>query len=296
MTMDIPAAVPPEKRECLRAAVGALSALEGVGAVALGGSYARGTQHAGSDLDLGIYYSEAAPFAIDGIRRVALDLSNGTPPVVTDFYQWGPWVNGGAWVLTPAGKLDFLYRSTEHVERTIEEAWQGIHQHHYGQQPTFGFYSVIYLAETHACVPLFDPQATLLRLKEKVALYPPKLKQAIVAHALWGAEFTFAFAHQYAAAGDVYNTVGCLVRITGYLTQALYALNERYFTGDKGAMEAIGGFARCPPEYGERVSHLLAHPGTAPEELATAVKGLEGLWQEVVHLTEDAYTPGYPLP
>src|SRR5262245_32194367 len=209
MRLVVPDTVPLYKHECLRSAVEALASLEDVVAVVLGGSYARGTHNANSDLDLGVYYSESAPFLIEEIRRVARQLGNGTPLVVTDFYEWGPWVNGGAWIQTEAGKVDFLYRNVEQVERTIQDAWRGVYQHHYNQQPTFGFYSVIYLAETHVCIPLFDPQTTIARLKQEVLVYPPKLKQAIIADSLWGAEFAFLFARRFAAAGDVYNTVGC---------------------------------------------------------------------------------------
>jgi nucleotidyltransferase-like protein len=294
--MIIPTTVPSSKHECLQKAVEALASLEGVVAVVLGGSYARSTHHANSDLDLGIYYSEAAPFAIEEIRRVATQFSAGAPPVVTDFYEWGPWVNGGAWIHTAVGKIDFLYRNLEQVERTIQDAWQGVYQHHYNQQPTFGFYSVIYLAETQVCVPLFDPQASLPPLKQRVSSYPPRLKRAVAADSLWGAEFAFFFAHKFAASGDVYNTVGCLSRITGYLTQALYALNERYFMTDKGALDAISQFTLCPPEYVKRVTQVLAHPGATAEQLSQTLTLLEGLWQEVVRLAGDFYQPKYPLP
>jgi hypothetical protein len=247
-------------------------------------------------MDLGVYYFEAAPFSIEDIRRVARECSNGTPPVVTGFYEWGPWVNGGAWIQTAVGKVDFLYRSVEHVERTIQEATQGVYQHHYDQQPTFGFYSVIYLAETHVCVPLFDPQGILGRLKQAVAIYPPQLQQHIVANSLWGAEFAFFFARKFAAVADVYNTVGCLSRITGYLTQALYALNTTYFISDKRVLDTIAQFERRPSAYGERVSHLLAHPGNTKEQLAQTVDGLHALWQEVVNLAGAFYAPKYSLP
>ena len=40
----------------------------------------------------------------------------------------------------------------------------------------FGFFSVIYLAETHICVPLYDPVGHIARLKRLVEVYPPKLK------------------------------------------------------------------------------------------------------------------------
>jgi hypothetical protein len=275
--------------------VEALARLPGIVAVVLGGSYARGTHHAHSDLDLGLYYSEAAPFAVDEIRRMATQLSQGSPPVVTDFYEWGPWVNGGAWIQTEVGKVDFLYRNVEQVGRTIQDAWQGVSHHHYNQQPTFGFYSVIYLAETHVCIPLFDPQGSITRLKQGVSSYPPRLRQAIVADSLWGAEFAFLFAHKFATTGDVYNTVGCLSRIAGYLTQALYALNEVYFISDKGALDAIPHFALCPPEYVGRVTQVLAQPGTTAGQLSQAVNLLEVLWQEVVSLAGNFYKSKYPL-
>jgi predicted nucleotidyltransferase len=295
MRVIVPDTVPSYKHECLRSAVAALSALEGVVAVVLGGSYARGTHHADSDLDLGIYYSESAPFAVEEIRRVATQLSDSTPPVVTDFYEWGPWVNGGAWIHTAAGKVDFLYRQVEQVEQTIQEAWRGVSHHHYHQQPTFGFSSVIYLAETHVCVPLFDPHGTLARLKHGVASYPLKLQQALVADSLWGAEFTFLFARKFAAGGDVYNTVGCLARISGYLTQALYALNETYFITDKGALDALQRFTLCPAGYREKLARVLAHPGETAAQLTAAVDSLAALWQEVVMLAGGAYTPKYSL-
>ena len=296
MQVIVPDTVPSYKHGCLQNAVEALSSLAGVVAVVLGGSYARGTHHANSDLDLGVYYLESAPFSVEEIRGVAKRLSNGTPPVVTDFYEWGPWVNGGAWIQTEGGKVDFLYRNVEQVERTIQDAWQGVSHHHYNQQPTFGFYSVIYLAETHVCVPLFDPQAILTQLKQRVFSYPPKLKQAIVADSLWGAEFAFLFAHKFATTGDVYNTVGCLSRIAGYLTQALFALNDTYFMTDKGALEAVAKFALCPSEYGERITQILACPGATGEQLSRSVNLLEALWQEVVSLAGNFYKPKYPLP
>lgn len=295
MHVAIPDSVPSEKHALLHEAVEALAAVNGVVAVVLGGSYARGAHHAQSDLDLGVYYSEAAPFASEDIRRVAGQCSHSGPPVVTDFYEWGPWVNGGAWISTAVGKVDFLYRSIEHVERTIQEARQGVFAQHYEQQPPFGFFSVTYLAETDICLPLFDPHAVLGRLKQAVMVYPPKLQQTIVANTLWAAEFAFLFARKFAAAGDVYNTVGCLSRISGYLTQALFALNATYFISDKGALETIAQFRLCPPNYRERISATFAHPGSTVEQLSGTVNTLHALWQEVVRLAGDLYAPKYPL-
>lgn len=287
--------IPKAKQEALRRAVGALSSVEGVAAIVLGGSYARGTAHAGSDLDLGLYYSPSTPFSIEAIQQIARELSANDQPVVTDFYGWGPWVNGGAWIQTTAGEIDFIYRNLEQVERTIQEAAAGEWQHDYSQQPTFGFYSVIYLAETRVCVPLYDPDGVIARLKQVAQTYPPQLQQRIIGDSLWAAEFAFWFARQHAAAGDVYNTVGCLTRITGYLTQSLFALNGEYFISDKRVMDAIAGFDLCPAKYAERVNELLAHPGATSGELIGTVSGLQDMWQEVVKLAGEGYQPKFFL-
>ena len=113
---------------------------------------------------------------------------------------------------------------------------------------------------------------------------------------MWGAEFAFLFARKFAEGGDIYNTVGCLSRIAGYMTQALYALNETYFISDKGALAATRQFACCPPNYEERVSHVFASAGAEPAQLTLTVHALEALWQEVVDLAGHFYTPKYPLP
>ena len=88
-----------------------LGAIRGVKAVGLGGSHARGLARPGSDIDLGILYSDADPFSIASIRELVLDLNDTAKPVVTGFYEWGAWVNGGAW-LTIRGDTRWTTRSS----------------------------------------------------------------------------------------------------------------------------------------------------------------------------------------
>lgn len=283
--------LPDDKRAVLAEAVDALRAVRGMAAVALGGSYARGTQHPGSDIDLGLYYIEHDPFAIADIRRVAERIAV-QPPVVTEFYEWGPWVNGGAWIPTRAGKVDFLYRNVNHVQRVIADAQQGRVELHFAQQPPFGFYSVIYLAETHVAVPLHDPEDLLGALKKTVVSYPSALKQTILREYLWGVEFTLLFARDFAARHEVYNVAGCLTRALSYLTQVLFALNETYFISDKGAIATVAAFPIAPPRYAERVEEVLAHPGSTTQELSRTVALLESLFRDAVKCAPD-YQPKY---
>jgi hypothetical protein len=239
---------------------------------------------------------EFIPFSYrnKGIRAVGATLSAGGPPVVTELYAWGPWVNGGAWVHTPVCRVDFLYRNIEQVQRTIADAHAGVVHHDFGQQPTFGFYSVIYLAETAACIPLHDPHGTIAQLKASCSTYPPRLKQRVLADSLWSAEFTLIIARRHAAAADVYNTVGCLTRLFASLTQALYALNERYFMSDKAAVKDLARFGRCPRDYVRRMTRLLAAPGESAAALSRSVELSYGLWSEVVAL-HDSYSPRFRL-
>jgi hypothetical protein len=287
--------LPPEKQGLLDSIVDQFSRVHGMAAVVLGGSYASGSAHAGSDMDIGLYYEDNSPFDIDEIKMIAGTFSAEPEVNVTGFYGWGPWVNGGAWVHTIQGKVDLIYRSLDQVRRTIDDAESGIWHHDYDQQPTHGFFSVIYLAETKVCIPLHDPRGLIAALKQRVQVYPPRLKQRVIADSLWSVEFTLSHARGFAAQGDVYNTVGCLTRASSYLTQALFALNEVYFMRDKKVLETIAGFALLPAGYTQDLASILAHPGRTRAELEGSVTALETLWRSVCSLPGVDYAPKFVI-
>ncbi len=287
--------LPEEKRSVLEQLVENLSKVPGMCAIVLGGSYASGTHHEKSDMDIGLYYREARPFPIAEIRAIADGISVQGSPTVTGFYGWGAWVNGGAWINTPAGKVDFLYRNLDQVRQTIAEAEQGISHHDYDQQPAYGFYSVIYLAETQICIPLYDPEGVIAELKRSVEIYPLVLKQKVIADSLWAAEFTLLHARNFAAQGDVYNTVGCITRAVSNLTQALFALNDKYFLRDKKVMDVVSQFQKLPPEYLQQIRRILACPGATAEELTKNILELEQAWRSVVMLPGVQYEPKFQM-
>jgi predicted nucleotidyltransferase len=274
-----------------------LGAIRGVEAVVLGGSHARGRAQPGSDIDLGVLDSDAAPFAVESIRELA-EVVNDTPaPVVTGFYEWGPWVNGGAWLTIGGQRLDLIYRSLEHLERVIDDADAGRYELHYLQQPPFGFFSATYLGEIAVCVPLFDPAGRLERLKRRVADYPEALRQAVVRDHLWMAEFTLsAFAPKFASRSDTYGTASCLTRATNHLVLVLFALNRRYLINDKTALVEIAEFECAPRAFADRVQRILANLGTSAADLAAAVKRVAELVGETRDLTDEPYRPRYELP
>jgi hypothetical protein len=288
--------LPPDKKVLLAKVVDRLRAVRGIEAVVLGGSWARQVARPDSDLDVGIYYDPERAFSIEDIRAIAEEFSvSGTTPTIAGFYEWGPWVNGGAWIQTRAGKMDLLYSNVVQVRQVIEEARNGVWRHDYDQQPPFGFRSVIYLAETKVCVPLSDPNGTIAALKDSVKEYPPKLKQRVVQDCLWGSEFTFFAGGAAAERGDVYCTAGCVMRVAQYLTQALFALNEEYFISDKNASRLIEKMEHCPTNYDQRLSAISGYTGGTVNELRRSVELLEHLWRDVVALGEGLYQPRYKL-
>jgi hypothetical protein len=164
-TTPVPSSLSDRQRSILELLLNHIAQIPGVAAIVIGGSHARGTARSDSDIDVGLYYHAANPFPIDQLGSAAGTIAT-TKPVVTGFYDWGPWVNGGAWIQTAAGKIDLLYRSLDQVVKTIDEAQRGIYYHNYLQQPSFGFSSIIHLAETQCCLPLIDQAANLTELKK----------------------------------------------------------------------------------------------------------------------------------
>lgn len=279
--------LPPEKQKIFDAICSDLEKVEHVSAVVLGGSYASGRANAGSDIDIGIYYHENNPFDIQEIQKIAKKYALDNAPTVTQFYQWGPWVNGGAWIQSEAGKIDFLYRNINQVRRTIQDAMEGIWENHFDQQPPYGFSSMFYLAEVEVCKPIFDPQNVLQYLKSLVKIYPENLKNKIVQDSLWAAEFTIINAEGFAKNNDYYNTFGCLTRGLKSIVQALFAINEIYPISDKKAIEILEKADHKPKDLAKKVKSILS----AKPSLTNNLVQLNDLFKEVVQLSDKLYTP-----
>jgi hypothetical protein len=282
--------LPKKKQELLNKIVIDLKQTDHILAVVLGGSYAMGKANENSDLDIGIYYSEKKPFKIEDIKSIAKKYSNDNNPTVTGFYEWGPWVNGGAWINTESGKVDFLYRSLEHVKLTIEKAKKGDWENHFEQQPPYGFSSIIYLAETEICIPLHDPDQIISQLKAEVQPYPAKLKESVLQYSLWPAEFSIWHADYFLKKKDIYNLVGCLARAVKNIVTALFAINEMYPLGDKRAIEILENAAKKPSNLKEKIDHILC---INKETADTNVSLLKELFADTVEMTNGTYKAFY---
>lgn len=284
--------LPGNKQKLLDNITSELKQVAGVKAIVLGGSYAMGMATENSDFDIGIYYAEQHPFDIEKIRNIAKKIAGESQPTVTGFYEWGLWVNGGAWINTANGEVDFLYKNIDQIIRIIDNAKKGIWENNYEQQPPYGFSSVTFLAETKYCYPLYDPSHIVRQLKASVELYPQPLKQPVVQQSLWSAEFAIWQAEKFAAKDDSFNTVGCLTRATKNIVNALFAINEIYPMGDKRAIAILEQATIRPDNLAATIDSILCCNNY---KLADHVALLSALFEQTVVLADGGYKPYYVL-
>jgi len=290
--------LPAELRPAVADLAATLAGQPGVEAVVLGGSWARGRARPESDVDLGVLYREARPFDVATLRAALRRHHAAGEPEVSELFAWGPFVNGGAWLVLPGGRrADVLYRSVEQLERALSDAAAGRYTVHFGQQPPFGFFSPTLLGELAVARPLSDPGATWTALQARLGAYPEPLRRAVVQGELWAAEFALgAFAPKAAAAGDAWRTAGCLARVGWHLVLALFALHRTWLVNDKTALAEIVEMPAAPPGFGVRLRALLAEPGSTPRSLGAAVDGMRALVRECVQRAGPLYTPPWRGP
>jgi predicted nucleotidyltransferase len=278
----------PRKEDIAQHVAERLSRIHGVVAVVLGGSLARGSASADSDIDVGIYYRAARPPAVAELREAAKELTQRAHVEVADFGEWGPWVNGGAWLDIGGEKVDWLYRELEKVERVISDCISGVVSCDYYLGHPHGFHNHIYMAEVHYCRPLSDPQRVLDGLKQRTRPYPEALKRAIVNRYLYDGSFMLELTTKPAARGDVFHVSGCLFRCAAALVQVLFALNERYFMNEKGSLHEIEALDRHPPSFASRLAEILGTPGSDAGSLQTSCREMANLIAETRALASGA--------
>lgn len=261
--------------------------VDGVAAIVLGGSQARGTADRDSDIDLGLYYEAAEPFSIDELDRAAQELDDRhLPRQVTRFGEWGPGLNGGGWLQVGGRHVDFIYRELGAVREAIDECRAGRPRSIYQLGHPLGFHNQIYVGEINCCRPLHDPDGVLAELKSMVRKYPPALRSAIIGKHLFDADFELGIADKPARRGDVMYVAGCLFRAAGFITLVLYALNRRYFVNEKGAFAESRGFPIRPRGFHSALARVLANPGRTPAALARSVAELQRLTAQIRRLAE----------
>ena len=235
----------------------ALAGVDGVVGVTLGGSQARGTADAHSDVDLGVYYR--GDLDVAAVRALARTFDRDTE--VSERGGWGPWVDGGGWLTAGGTRVDWIYRDLDRVERIRADCEQGRVECHFQVGHPHGFWTSAYVAELALARILADPGGELARARPEA--YPDALSTALSERGRWEADFVLAGAEKGASRGDVAWVVGCLVRAVGCLSQARHAEAREWVTTEKGTTAldlaaTLAGTGATPPELHAAVDRLRA--------------------------------------
>ncbi len=256
--------------------LGQLSTTTGVEGVALGGSRARGSHTADSDFDLGLYY--CGSLDTEALQRLADEYST-VPAEITQPGGWGPWVDGGGWLVVNDMHVDFIYRNVERVSRVWEDCKEGRFTNEIQPGHPLGFWSHAYAGELALAIPSVGWTPDLLQLRDSMAEYPPPLSAALVAK-IWESSFSVANARKAIAKHDVAYVAGCLFRSAGVMAHSLHGHGGRWLINEKGAIESAATMPAAPADFARRVGLAFESLGPTGEALDDACAQMQTLIDE----------------
>jgi hypothetical protein len=257
--------------------VRALAGVVGIRAIVLGGSRARGTAGPASDYDIGLYYEPEAPIDVGRLAKAVALLPGPATSSVTAIGEWGPWINGGAWLTVDGRRVDLLYRDLARVRAVIEACRVGRVERAYQPGHPHAFVSPIYMGEVALCRVLWDPDAVMAPLRRLCTPYPEALSEALIRSFFWEARFALENAGHGSGRDDRNYVAGCVFRSIACLCQALFAANRAYLLNEKGAVAGVERLERRPADFARRVAEI--HRGGA-----AGLAGLRGLIDETAGL------------
>jgi len=228
-----------------------LARVDGVVAVCLGGSRARGAERPDSDWDFGLYYR--------GHLDTAALRALGLVGEIVEPGAWGRLMNGGAWLRLADERVDLLYRDLDAVEHWRTEAEQGRFQIDAVPGYIAGMPSYALLGEMALNQVLIGslPRPT----------FPAALRREAPRRWYSEASFSLLYADSHAVRGDPVACAGVMARATIASAHArlaergVWALNDKGIVHDADLTEAsdcFRGLDRQPIRLHETVDRLRA--------------------------------------
>lgn len=260
-----------------------LVAIRGVEAVSLGGSRAQGTHHAGSDVDLGLYYGPGLDLA--ALRELARRWMPGAE--VAGPGGWGPWVDGGGWLTVDGTAVDWILRNLDRVHHQCARSVRGEFAFHQQTGHPLGFLDVSYAGEAATGRPLGDPSGLLADLRAQLTPYPPALARAF-AENLAQADFLIGGAAKAVAKHDPAYIALCCATALMHCAHAWHAAAGVWVLNEKGLIPDVARLDRETGGFAQQATRALAAVGETPQQLTATIQ----LVRALVARTQEALRPG----
>lgn len=262
---------PPLSDPLLNELSAVLRPVRGISALVLGGSRARGTASSSSDYDLGLYYEPDSPLHVNDVRTAVAALTDIAQ--VTEIGEWGPWINGGAWLNIGDQKVDFLYRDLGQVRTVTAQCRTGEISMNYQPGHPHGFCSAILLGEIALCVGLFDDNGAISELKACAWPFPDELQKALISRFHWEVSFSIQNARLAVHRGEQTHIAGCTYRALACVAQVIFALNRRYLTNEKGALDEASTLPLTITDARQKADRIWSELGMSNLDVAIRLLG-----------------------
>lgn len=255
-----------------------LSSVNGVEAIALGGSRATGTHRPDSDVDLGLYVTADVDRA--HLAEIA-SRSSEDEAIVTPTGGWGPWVDSGAWLTVHGTAVDLILRDVARVTEQCHRAVRGEFRFHIQPGHPLGFLDVAYAGEVALGVPLVDSKDLLRSLVDSLTPYPEPLKHAMLAN-LWQVDFLLDAAQKATGREDVGYVGLCATTATMLTAHGWHAMAGQWVNNEKGLIPNVRRLPVDTGNFSDTAAGLLGSLGTTAAELHEAIEALRALPRPVL--------------
>lgn len=261
--------------------------------IALGGSHAKGTSDALSDVDVYLF----APAVVPRARRIEVvaDVLGIAPEAVSSWGGDEPFEQAGTDFRFRDTEVECWIRSSTRIESVIEGAKRGEIRREYVGWAVAGFFDYVALGDIQAMRVVEDPSGMLARWKADVDPYPEPLRRAVLGRftreaAFWPDSFHYRTAMERS---DTLYTSAIVQQVVHALVQCVFALNGVYFPGDKKLASALDALPVRPEAFARRIQQLL-FPGAEPDRtlLEEQRRALGALVSEVEKLVAGASKQG----
>lgn len=241
---------------------------EGRYAISVGGSHGKGTWDSRSDIDFRLF---ADKWFWQDVK----------PELWKDFYErmarWGEQgvLIDGVWVRLINDTDAAINRWVEGEGKPDDLVWT-----------IWGYHL---LPDIYHQSIIEDPYGVIAGWKQRLSVYPPKLKKVTLEKHLasvkyWRGDYHYANKVQR---GDYVFLAGLSSRLVHDLNQILFALNEVYYVGDGSNLHFMEDFKVMPAGFAARVKEIL-YPPQEEDMFVKQRERLVSLIDEVVLLAEEA--------
>ncbi|MBQ7669207.1 MAG: DUF4037 domain-containing protein [Clostridia bacterium] len=225
--------------------------------IALAGSRAYGGADDDSDIDFYMLVESMKPHdeIVEIIKTIADKDSDISVSASFDFAPYG-------------GGIDFRYcripvevtvKYYSMIRKRLDDCLEGKFVIIPQTWTSNGYYTYISVSEIDFIEPLWDPNGFIAEYKQKLCVYPEKLRQSIISCFMERA-YTWMNNFHYESAirrGDFMFTSACVLHTVQDLIQVIFAVNGVYFKGDKKLEDSLKRLPYCPKKFLDNLLFLM---------------------------------------